>query len=80
MMIPFTHIMNLLLITSSWRNPMMLIQMRLPIPLTKRVVRKELYELHCAIVDTRALVKMVEHHVKPKPKPYVLIQDPPVEA
>ncbi|KAF7808443.1 uncharacterized protein G2W53_035186 [Senna tora] len=32
-----------------------------------RVVRKELYEVHCAIVDTRALVKMVEHHVKPKP-------------
>ncbi|KAF7812256.1 uncharacterized protein G2W53_033232 [Senna tora] len=45
-----------------------------------RVVRKELYELHCAIVDTRALVKIVEHHIKPKPKPDVPIQDPPAEA
>ncbi|KAF7833038.1 uncharacterized protein G2W53_015371 [Senna tora] len=45
-----------------------------------RVVQKELYELHCAIVDTRALVIVVENHVKPKLKPYVPIQDPPVEA
>ncbi|KAF7834732.1 uncharacterized protein G2W53_009591 [Senna tora] len=35
------------------------------------VVRKELYEVHCAIFDTIALVKMVELHVKPKPKPYL---------
>ncbi|KAF7843854.1 uncharacterized protein G2W53_000759 [Senna tora] len=40
----------------------------------------ELYEVHCAVVDINALVKMVEHHVKPKPMPYVPIQDPPAEA
>ncbi|KAF7808440.1 uncharacterized protein G2W53_035183 [Senna tora] len=45
-----------------------------------RVVQKELYEVHYAIANTRALVKMVEHHVKPKPKPYVPMQDPPAEA
>ncbi|KAF7808261.1 uncharacterized protein G2W53_035004 [Senna tora] len=45
-----------------------------------RVVREELYEVHCAIADTRALVKMVERHVKPKPKPHVPIQYPPAEA
>ncbi|KAF7810434.1 uncharacterized protein G2W53_037177 [Senna tora] len=44
------------------------------------VVRKEIYEVHRAIADTRALVKMVDHHVKPKPESYVPIPAPPTEA
>ncbi|KAF7815025.1 Transposon Ty3-I Gag-Pol polyprotein [Senna tora] len=42
-----------------------------------RAVRKELNSIHREIDDTRVLVKMVDHHVKPKPKPYVHIPVPP---
>ncbi|KAF7844047.1 uncharacterized protein G2W53_000952 [Senna tora] len=41
---------------------------------------KELYNIHHEIADTRVLAKMMDHHVKPKPKPYVLILDHPATA